>query len=68
MTKHTIEYKGKTYGYWTDATGVLSVSLSPNGVCGVSIRSESNPDKTPYLRAGSPTHKAVLAAIRAVRS
>lgn len=61
LTKHTIDFKGKTYGYWTDAVGALVTN------CGrqVMIRSESNPDKTPYLREGK-THAAVLAAIKTV--
>jgi hypothetical protein len=59
LTKQQITVDGKLYGYWTDSAG----ALYPN-----SIRSESNPRKTPYLHVGSPTYTKVLIAIKGVQS
>ena len=50
--KHTISVGGKLYGYWT-----------VGGVVTQGIRSESNPDKTPYLKHGSKQYEIVSAAI-----
>ena len=57
FTKHQITVKGKIYGYWTRADGSL-VDLS--------IRSEDNPSKTPYLKDGSVRFELVLRAIRSL--
>jgi hypothetical protein len=47
---HQITHKSKTYGFWTDP-----VTCEWTGT----IRSESNPDKTPYLRKGGTSFQSV---------
>lgn len=49
-----IEYKGKIYGYYRDARGI---------VVPTKIRSETNPEKTPYLKPGSKMFNQVMAEI-----
>lgn len=60
-THKQITVNGKIYGYFVDASGKLV-----NVGYGVAIRSESNPNKTPYLKnPNSSTYRAVLAEIEA---
>ena len=51
--KKQITVAGKLYGYWLH-----------DGVLSRSIRSESNPWKTPCLREGSASYRAVMAAVK----
>ena len=55
LLKHYTVYKGKRYGFFT-----LDGKFTKN------IRSEDNPDKTPYLKAGSKLHSEISRNIEAL--